>query len=54
VKGKYSTGDVRPASSKVMLALPLVPDSCLASQEIPYFCKTFQRALTKEDNQNLA
>jgi hypothetical protein len=54
VKGKYSTGDISSASSKVMLGLPLVLDSCLARQETPYFCKTFQSALIKEDNQNLA
>jgi len=39
VKGKYGTGDIISASSKVMLGLPLVPDSCLARQEIPYFVK---------------
>jgi len=54
MKGKYSTGDISSASSKVMLRLPLVPDSYLARQEIPCFCKTCQSALIKEDNQNLA
>lgn len=54
MKGKYGTGDASSASSKVMLGLPLVADSCLARQEILYFCKTRQSALIKEDSQNLA